>query len=194
MVNRTGNSGSGNKILMGCGCVAAFLMIGIIGAGFYLVPKVVESAQDAMSDMAFAQNWSPPASDISAEELFPEMIGDFKRSNVGGESIVDIMGFKSADGFADYQSADEEVRVFMKQVDFSEKETIFDGVSTAIDNGNFALRSTATIGDSMTFSVSSPREVGKLWWSKGWMFFFYKTSSGDAGDFADEFLTDVQSK
>lgn len=194
MVNEKRSSGAGGLFAMGCGCVVLFFIVGMIGLGAYFVPVMIEGAQGMIADVEFAKKWQPPQSDLAPEELFPESIAGFERSEVGGNRIVGKMGVGSADAFAVYQSPDDEIEVFMLQVDESEKDTIFAAVSLALDNGDFSWKSRATVGDTMTFSVSSPPEIGKLWWSKGWMFYFYKTTSGDTDDFAEQFLTEIDSQ
>lgn len=185
--------GTGAWIAMGCGCFTLVLIGGIAAVAIFVVPKVVDGVQGVMEELEYANRWTPPADDLPLEELFPDTVAGFTRGEVVGESNVGILGVTSADAAATYSSTDDEISVFMMRVDKFEKQTIYDDVGNAIDAGNYSSRATSTFGDAMDFSLSGP-EKGKLWFSKGWLFFFYKTTPADMDEFIREFLTIVDSK
>jgi len=185
-----GCGGVGVLGLLACGGLVAMLIPAIRDFG-ETITQAIEAEQQ---HDAFADNWRPPPDEADPQTLFPEKVGEYRRTGHDANAAVAAFGIDVAGHHATYKSGPHEIEVYVYRATRLEKEALYQRVSDAIENGDYNWRTSfgGPQADRYTFTVSPPSQMGSLWWSQDWLFFFHVMGEEDPQPFLDVYLRDIQ--
>jgi len=192
-------SGNGLKWFLGCGGVFLVSILICAGAGYYFIPKIIESAGDVIADeMArdlFASGWHPPASDITDDELFPDTVGTATR--IGDVDVADIpdLNVPNKGRHAQYNTDIGTVDVLVYNVTDDERQGIYMlALNAAESNYNTRMTFGAAESDRLYIGVSSPAKTAWFWWKDDWLIVTTTDSKEDTEPFLEEYLDAIASE
>lgn len=187
--------GDAGKIVIGCAVVAVVALLICGGLFTYYIPKMMKQAGEAIQNEIvreqFADDWNPPAEDVTTEELFPEMVGEYTRQAQPDETTLSQFGIEDPSQHARYSGPATEVDVYVMQVERQIKNAYFITLKDTIENGNFTSQSTFKMQDRFYFQVSPPEQTGWFWWKDGWMITVISPSNEDPEPFLTKYLLQI---
>ena len=176
-------SGDAAKWLIGC-CGGAVLMLLVCGGAlWWIVPKVakpfmaaIESGIEAVAEREQARNaladaWNPLNAEAPTEELFPESVGDFFRTEIQEDVVLNEFGLSASAPLARYGGPNGDVSLSLIRVDEEELDATFENLKRAIDTSGYTSKIAygGTGVNRYYFLVSPPQRNGWFWWIQGWL-------------------------
>jgi hypothetical protein len=204
---------TGKGVVLGCGIAAFCLFLMVVVGGFFVASRVVswvwggvqshfeeERAWDEV-----ARTWRPPPAD-DVERIFPQAVGDFRRSQLDSDLDIPDLGFQDLEGHhARYDRGEEQVDVIQLEASSVEKEDLFKQALATIQPeqnkgvgpspGKRRHTSSWVYGSAESPRVSSwlgPGDLrGVLWYHKGWLFVARTDGVGDPEAFLKRYLPSI---
>jgi len=195
---------SGTKWIVGClvaGVVVVLLCGGTLALlgflGYRAVEKVVQEAGPQMQHIAFADTWTPPLPDAGPNDLFPQTLGAWSRTDLNDSAAIPELAIDRDGQHGVYESGGNNVDIYAYSVPTDEQLSVFDAAVRAIDDANYSSQSKMGtdygISHWMTFSFDPPPRYGRMWWAKDWLFVTMTDAAGvNLEDFERIYLTAIQ--
>lgn len=188
-------AGDAGKIAIGCAVVAVVAILVCGGLFTWYIPKMMKQAGEAIQNEMvreqFAQDWNPPAEDVTAEELFPDMVGEYARQSEPDEVTLPQFGIEDPSQHARYSGAGLEVDLYVMQADRQTKNAYFITLKDSIEKGSYTTHSTFNMQDRFYFQVSPPEQTGWFWWKDGWLITVISPSNEDPEPFLTKYLLQI---
>lgn len=204
-------SGQGWKWAVGCGVLTVLGISLCVGSALWVFPRAVRGVRDAVLEETqrntFAANWVPPHDDIPAEELFPKSVAGYQLQGHDEKAQSERFEIDLKGRHAIYGSTDASLEVFVYRASSLEREAIYRRVLLSLgalkdeddpfaddadDPYAFRLTSGVPASDRLRFTVRPPFHRGRLWWHRGWLFFFLTKKEIELKVFEQKYLEAVQ--
>lgn len=173
---------------IGCGIFVLLLIALIIALAVY-APKALHWAKDQIAleqaRQQLVNDWQPAVDSI--DQFFPAMIDNFKLDSRDQNAAIPEFRFDLDGHHAVYDSADDEIEVFVFEVNDLEKEALFERVHDVYENEQGSFKIISDVGYRLYYS-SSQHGQNHFWWSKGWLLVFRTLSDTDQEPFIKSYF------
>lgn len=167
---------SSSKWLVGC-LIAAAVAVLLCGGGIALIGffgyQVAQQVGPQMEVLEFAVEWQAPAADAGVEELLPETVMDWSRTDHEETAALSELAITHDGVHGTYTRDGTNIDVYAYRVAVHEKAGVFTGAQDAIDSAGYSTRTQATVDlgtyQWMTFSFNPPQRYGRMWWAQDWL-------------------------
>lgn len=169
------------KVLLGCGCgLAVLLVLTALGSVLFMSgSNIVTFTKALIEEGQERAAWVAPADGTTGEALFPASVGTVRRQSIDRVSGLSLLNIQREGEHGSYRLPNgSAVEIYVWRVAEGEVSGIIDDIGRAIDDGPYSTRMQFNFNqNAMRFSFSPPTTSGRIWFNKGWMFLFI---TGDA--------------